>query len=251
MPFPERNELKQVSRTVVYVEPEGRFGAGHLPNPALLYASGIAGAETGNYVATGYLGFPASVFIYPAVVVGSEIHQYRLFSSHIKAYLPEIWRLDLSGDERGMIRKAVSHIGWPGAMPLETVPASRKPGYLQGLASRDRSRATIFIIPRGVRMGYEARTIYVTYGVSVYIKDGGGSAKISRLNTATIQTVNHISFPQDIETYNPLTSPTTDALADRMKMLFADNAELFMRAFKKALRTEQAKISCYFADSCL
>ncbi len=250
MPFPERNELKQVSRTVIYVEPKGRLTYAHLPNPALLYASGITGAEAGNYVATGYLGFPAAVFVFPAVAVGSEIHEYSRFKSHIKRYLPEISRLDLSGYERDMIGEAVSHIGWPGAMPLETVPSSTKPGYLKDVASRDRSRATIFIIPRGVRMGYEARTIYVAYGVAVYLKNAGGHGKINRLNTATIQTVHRIRFPRNIQTYNPLTSPTTDALADRMEMLFGDNARFFVGAFNKALRTEQSKISCYFADSC-
>jgi len=135
-------------------------------------------------------------------------------------------------------------------MPLVTVPASKKQGYLNGVASCNKTRATIFIIPCGARMGYDAKTILVSYGVAVYLKDADDPGKIDRVDTATIQTLHRIQFPQNIAAYNPLTSPTTDALADRMKMLFDDNADFFKQNFQQALRTEQGKITCYFADSC-
>lgn len=250
MPFPARNKLKQVSRTVVYVAPRHKLSVDNSPNLALLYASGFAGGGTGSFLATGYLSSPATVFIYPAIIVGTELKQYRQFRSHIKPYLPELAQLDLSAYQRNMIRKAVAGIGWARGTSQGMVPSSRKPGYLKGIARREPSKATIFIIPRGVRLSNDARSFVVTYGVAAYIKQSGNSGKVRQLDSATIQTVQSISFPRNIETYNPLTSPTTDALADRMKMLFGDNARFFMQAFKKALRTEQAKITCYFADSC-
>lgn len=250
MPFPARNKLKQISRTVIYVEPKGGLGVDSPPNPALLYAGGVAGGEAGTYAATGYLVFPATVFIYPVLLVASDIHKYRRFRTDIKPYLSEVTELNFSGYERDMVRKAVAEIGWPGAMPLEVVPASGARGYLERIAAHNQSRATIFIIPRGVRLSYDVRSIYVTYGVAAYVKNSGDAGKVSRLDSATIQTVQSIRFPRNIEHYNPLTSPTTDALADRMKMLFGDHAGFFMQSFKQALRVEQAKITCYFADSC-
>jgi len=250
MPFPDRNRLKQVSRTVVYVAPRHKLNVNNPPNVAALSAAGIAGDLAGSFIASGYMSAPATLVAYPFASVGKELKNYRLFRSHIKPYLPELAQLDLSAYQQSMIQKAVAGIDWPGAMPLEAVPAVSAPGYLERIASHEHSQATIFIIPRGVRLSYDARSISVTYAVAAYIKKPDTSGAAKRLDSATIQTVHHITYPRNIETYNPLTSPTTDALADRMKMLFAGNARMFMQAFNKALHTEQAKIRCYFADSC-
>jgi hypothetical protein len=250
MPFPARNELKQVSRTVVYLAPQHRLGVNNPPNILLRSAAGVAGELAGNFLATGFLSSPAPVVIYPVISWGPELKEYRQFRSHIKPYLPELAKLDLSAYQQRMIRKAVAQVGWPGAMPVEAMPAVRAPGYLQRITVHNQSRATVFIIPRGVRLSNDVRSLVVIYGVAAYIKEAGDSGKIRQLDSATIQTVQSIRFPLDIEAYNPLTSPTTDALADRMKMLFGNHAGFFMRAFKQALRVEQAKITCYFADSC-
>ena len=250
MPFPARNELKQVSRTVVYLAPRHKLSVDNPTNLALSSASGIAGELAGGFLAAGYVSSPATVMIYPVFPGLTELKRYRQFRSHIKPYLPELAKLDLSAYQQRMIRKAVARIGWPGAMPVEAMPAITARGYLQRITAHNQSRATIFIIPRGVRLSNDVRSFVVTYGVAAYMKETGDSGKIRQLDSATIQTVQSIRFPRNIEAYNPLTSPTTDALADRMKMLFGDNARFFMRAFKNALRTEQAKITCYFADSC-
>lgn|GEM_PF-4520198 len=90
MPFPQRNELKRVTRTVVYVEPQGGLQVSDVPNPALLYASGAAGSEAGYYAVTGFMGFPASVFIYPALYADSDISSYSKYQKDVKPYLPQL-----------------------------------------------------------------------------------------------------------------------------------------------------------------
>lgn len=252
IPFSHRNELKGMSRTVVYVTPYVAWKLNTFTGVSGLFLSGTAGSLAGFFAIAGFVAPPVDLLMVPLTLTAEESHhRYKAFATDIKPYGDEISHFQIPLEQEKMARRAIAAVPWLQNVAMQTIAQSKGVYFLRKTALREDTQATIFIVPRGVWLSYDAKTLTVSYGVVVYIKDPRRVSKVREFDSETFDTVRTIAYPYAVEHFNPLTAPTNDPVAWRVKVLFSNNGALFVGSLKEMLQAEQWKLTCFFVGSCV
>ena len=232
-----RNDLKGMSKTVVYVMPSASAAVGQ----KIAWGDYPFGPDGSNVT-----GFFLGGLFYSSM---NAFYRDKAFSGELQDRSAELEKMDIPSMMEVNLHQALSGVTWLRHVPYKVMQLHSGKNSIRSLIMHDDSKATIVVVPKAF-IRDDAEVVGIIYSLTTYTKYYKSRVRIRELDRQTIESSIKIKYPDKYQHFNILTAPTTSAAALRLQYLFSSQGEVLDNALKVSTQRAGWKITCYLAESC-
>lgn len=228
--------MQKMSKTIVYVSPQ---------HSKIAYQSDLSNVSYSGAFFSGFLGGLAGVGLYSW---GYENQKKQELKDQLKPYSKELAELPVAEEEKNAAAEALSGVSWLKSLKIHEVHPRNDSYFFHHETLRQKTEATLFVVPLGIRLADDAKYVYVYFAVRAYYKNGTDTQTAKPLVSSTLEAQQAIPYPEAVKNFNVLTAPTATPLGWRLQLLFAHDARLLRGAIKVVMQKASWKLRAYFPD---
>jgi hypothetical protein len=236
MPASRAITLQKMSKTIIYVTPR---------HSKIAYQSDLSDMSYSGAFFSGFLGGLAGVGLYSW---GYENQKQLEFRDKLKPYSKELAALPVAAEEKNAATEALSGVSWLKGLKIHEAHPRNDSYFFHHETLRQKTEATLFVIPLGIRLADDAKYVYAYFAVRAYYKHGVEPRTARSLVSSTVEARQAITYPEAVKHFNVLTAPTATPLGWRLQLLFAHDARMLRSAIKVVMQKASWDLRAYFPD---